>query len=87
MGRDMFVNKMLALANESTSSSEIPRQQIRTLQKSLDDYLIAYAQDRDTGMALAYLHEGYPMQAIAAAFKVHYATVSRAVRKFEGKMS
>lgn len=44
-------------------------------------------QDLDTGMALAYLHEGYRMQAIAAAFKVHYATVSRAVRKFEGKMS
>lgn len=51
--RDMFVKKMLALANEGTSSSEIPRQQIRTLQKSLDDYLIAYARDRDTGMALA----------------------------------
>lgn len=87
LGGDTFVNKMLALANESTFSPEIPRQQIRTLQKSLDEYLVEYAQERDTGMALAYLHDGYRMQAIAETFKVHYATVSRAVRKFEGKMS
>lgn len=87
LGSDGFVDKMLALANESTASAEIPRQQVRSAQKSLDDYLIEYADDRDTGMALAYLHDGYRMQAIAAAFKVHYATVSRAVRKFEGAVS
>lgn len=87
LGGEAFVNKMYAFANDSKVSSEIPRQQIRTAGKSLDDYLVEYAQDRDTGMALAYLQDGYRMQAIATAFKVHYATVSRAVRKLEGEMS
>lgn len=87
LGCDAFVNKMFALANESISSAEIPRQQVRSAQKSLDVYLIEYAHDRNAGMALAYLQDGYRMQAIAVAFKVHYATVSRAVRKFEVEMS
>lgn len=38
LGCDAFVDKMFALANESTASAEIPRQQIRSAQKSLDDY-------------------------------------------------
>ena len=34
-------------------------------------------------MALAYLSGEYTMKAISTEFKVHYVTVSRAVRKME----
>ncbi len=57
---------------------EIPRLQRRALAKSLDYYREAL-DDAKSGMAAAYATGDYTMQAIAAAFGVHYATVSRAV--------
>jgi len=83
LGCEVFVNKMLMLAMESPPTSEIPREQIRPTPKSLEAYKAEHAHDRDIGMAVAYSSGGYSMQAIANFFEVHYATVSRAVRKVE----
>ncbi|MDQ6992756.1 MAG: helix-turn-helix domain-containing protein [Mariprofundus sp.] len=39
--------------------------------------------DQHEAMAMAYLEGGYRMKTIAEHFGVHYATVSRAVTKWE----
>jgi len=50
----------------------------------LDEYADAYG-DRSEAMARAYLEGSYRMNEIAKYFSVHYATVSRAVKKLEGE--
>ena len=60
--------------------AEIPRIQRRPLAKSLEYYRDAMA-DPKLAMAAAYTTGDYTMQEIAMFFGVHYATVSRAVRK------
>jgi putative transposase len=52
--------------------------QRRALAKSLDYYRDTF-DDAKSGMAAAYATGGYTLQAIADAFGVHYATVSRAI--------
>ncbi len=61
---------------------EVPRAQRRSLALPLADYRRRHP-DRDRAMAHAYLSGAYTMKEIAAAFGVHYMTVSRAVRKVE----
>jgi DNA-binding MarR family transcriptional regulator len=41
------------------------------------------AKDRDTGIIEAYREHGYRLQEIAAHLGVHYATVSRKLKKLE----
>jgi putative transposase len=57
---------------------EIPKLQRRALAKSLDYYRETFG-DAKIGMVTAYATWDYTMQAIAGAFGVHCATVSRAV--------
>ncbi len=80
LGSEAFVQAMqdeLQTAAKHTVR-EIPRQQRRALAKSLDFYRESF-DDPKTGMAAAYATGDYTMQAIADAFGVHYATVSRAI--------
>ena len=80
LGSDGFVQAMqdeLEAAAKHTVR-EIPRLQRRALAKSLDYYREAF-DDAKIGMAAAYATGDYTMQAIADAFGVHYATVSRAI--------
>lgn len=62
--------------------SEIPRAQRRPQAKSIAHYQRSY-DNRDEAMAQAYLTGEYTLKSIADHFGVHYATVSRAVRKHE----
>lgn len=78
LGSDAFLEKMQALCNKEIT--EVPRIQRRPLAKPLAHYVQVYADPRE-GMAAAYATGDYTMQAIAQAFGVHYATVSRAVRR------
>jgi len=81
LGSDAFLGRMQALSSDRVTA-EIPHAQRRPLSKPL----VAYRQaDADPGfcMAAAYASGDYTMQAIATAFGVHYATVSRAVRQRE----
>jgi REP element-mobilizing transposase RayT len=80
LGSEAFVQSMQdeLQATAKNTAREIPRLQRRALAKSLDFYRETF-DDPKTGMAAAYATGDYTLQAIADAFGVHYATVSRAV--------
>jgi putative transposase len=80
LGSDAFVTRMQALVEDDIP--EIPRAQRRPMALPLAHYAASHADPRD-GMAAAYASGDYTMDAIARAFGVHYATVSRAVRRRE----
>ncbi|WP_207162408.1 hypothetical protein [Thiocapsa imhoffii] len=60
---------------------EIPRAQRRALAEPLAGFARRYP-DRGEAMARAFATGVYTMQEVAAFFRVHYSTVSRAVRRF-----
>jgi REP-associated tyrosine transposase len=62
---------------------EISRAHRRILALSLDEYKQSHP-NRNEAMVRAYLSGAYSMAEIGEYFGVHYMTVSRAVRKFEG---
>jgi putative transposase len=80
LGSEAFVDKMQREIETAAKHTvkEIPRLQRRALAKSLDYYRDAF-DDAKSGMAAAYATGDYTLQAIADAFGVHYATVSRAI--------
>jgi predicted DNA-binding protein YlxM (UPF0122 family) len=61
--------------------NEIPRTQRRTPVKPFSHY--SSFNDRNAGIAATYQTGDYTMQVIADEFGVHYATVSRIVKKAE----
>jgi putative transposase len=82
LGSDDFVERMQALAEQEGSAlSEVPRQQRRPAAKPLSWY--AAELPRDEAMAAAYASGDHTMKTIAEHFGVHYATVSRAVKRHE----
>ena len=80
LGSDAFVQAMQEELRSAAKQTvrEVPRLQRRALAKSLTFYRESF-DDPKTGMAAAYATGDYTLQAIADAFDVHYATVSRAV--------
>jgi rRNA maturation endonuclease Nob1 len=80
LGTDVFVETMRRRLEEDVkyANKEIPRTQRRALAKSLAYYRDEF-DDAKQGMIAAYATGDYTLQAIAEAFAVHYATVSRAV--------
>jgi hypothetical protein len=81
LGSDEFVEQMQALLPDGERLDEVPRLQRRASAKPLAWYESEH--ERDAAMALAYTSGDHTMKRIAAHFGVHYATVSRAVRRFE----
>ena len=79
LGSETFIKRMQQLADKTTIG-EIPRAQRRPLAKPLDYYQNKHG-DVKAAMVAAYATGDYSMQAIADFFKVHYATVSRAVNQ------
>ena len=47
--------------------------------------IFGQGENIDEGIAIAYLGEGYRMREIAEHLGVHYATVSRRLRRWESK--
>lgn len=82
LGDQAFVDRLQNKVQVSRVSNEIPRIQRCQRALSLAEYQ-NHHHDRDQAMASAYASGQYTMQAIARHFRVHYVTVSRAVRKFE----
>ena len=80
LGSDDFLKRMRARLPQA-DRREVPRAQRRAVAPSLDEY--ARRADRSRAMAQAYLDGCYTMKEIAAHFGVHYATVSRAVKREE----
>ena len=90
LGSDAFVEAMREEAKEAAAArgnlAEIPRAQWQTPPPPLENYE-EQATTRDEAMAKAYLSGRYSQAAIAAYFKVHYSSVSRAVRRYEQSLA
>lgn len=81
LGSERFVKKMQSKAEPGAST--MPRTQRRAATRTLADF--ARRHERNTAMALAYLSGQHTMAAIAAHFGVHFTTVSRLVKVYEGR--
>lgn len=82
LGSEQFVEDMQAKLDPDQSLADIPRQQKAKLAKPLEDY----QKQSDTAkeaMAEAYLSGHYTLAEVGSHFGVSYATVSRAVKRFE----
>jgi REP element-mobilizing transposase RayT len=85
LGDDAFVGKhRREMANDEIR--EYSKAHRRMVALPLDEYR-KRTGDRDEAMARAYLSGAYTMAEIGRHFGVHYMTVSRAVKKFEGGVS
>jgi putative transposase len=85
LGSDGFVDEMQKKFNASSTHvdiQEVPRMQRCPAAMPLGWHEAQHEQ-RDSGMVSAYRSGDYTMKEIADWFGVHYATVSRAVRKAE----
>jgi len=82
LGDDAFVERHRQVKNHE-ELREVSKAHRRSVALSLDEYQMRYP-DRDQAIAQAYLSGAYTMAEIGRHFEVHYMTVSRAVRKFEG---
>jgi len=84
LGGDAFVERIKSAIGDANDLAEMPNAQWKPSSQSLTKYADAY-DDRTVAMAQAYLDGGYTMHEISKYFSVHYATVSRAVKKFEAE--
>ena len=85
LGSETFVADLQAIYDKNKDDhdlKEIPRLQRRPIAKPLSWYEQKY-KGRDEAIAQAYFSADYTMKEISVWFKVHYSTVSRAVRKAE----
>jgi len=82
LGGDDFIDQIKSEITGRNDLSEVPGAQWKQPGRSLDEYG-AEVSDRNSAMAVAYLDGGHRMNEIARHFGVHYATVSRAVKKKE----
>jgi len=86
LGSEDFVAAMQqGLESADQALTEVPKLQRRRAALPLTEY--AKNPDRDVAMAQAYASGDHSMKSIAEHFEVHYATVSRAVRKVEAQRS
>jgi hypothetical protein len=81
LGSEGFVERYCATTKPLERLREIPRAQRRALAEPLAGFARRYP-DRGEAMARAFATGAYTMQEVAAFFRVHYSTVSRAVRRF-----
>ncbi len=80
LGDDEFVSHMQDRIAPGQALNEVPRIQRRRPATPLETFRQAHEADPRLGMALAYLSGGHAMKDVAAEFRVHYTTVSRAVK-------
>ena len=84
LGSDEFIEEVQSWLcdYDENSLEEIPSAQKRSVALPLKAYRHLYT-DRDMAMANAYNSGAYTMREIGAFFGVHYATVSRALRRID----
>jgi REP element-mobilizing transposase RayT len=83
LGDSAFVAKIHDV-KPSDDLREVSKAHRRSIAKPLAYYQSTYV-DRDAAMAEAYASGAYTMKEIGEFFGVHYMTVSRAVRRLEGR--
>ncbi len=84
LGGESFLSDIQPNISSENDLREVPRRQRRPLAKPLGEYVLEGLPYQ--AMAKAYLSGDYSMKEIADFFDVHYATVSRAVKRFETEM-
>jgi putative transposase len=77
LGSEEFIKRHSA---EDTELKEIPRAQLKAIKPTLEQI---FTNDEETGIAHAYREHGYWLHEIATHLGVHYATVSRKLKKIE----
>ena len=82
LGSESFVENLRRKLPRDRDLSEVPRAQRRPLPKPLHDYAEIYP-DRDEAIAAAYASDGYTLKAIGEYFGLHYAQISRIVRRMK----
>ena len=82
LGNEIFNTEKIQSIEKPKTLREVSKAHKRSIALTLTDYQKRYAQ-RNEAMAKAYLSGAYTMAEIGVHFKVHYMTVSRAVRKYE----
>jgi AraC-like DNA-binding protein len=83
LGRNSFVEKITGLLKEKEDIKEIPRVQRYATRPDLTGLL---KKDRlDKTIFEAYTKYGYTMKEIAENLGVHYSTVSRIIKRLEGR--
>ena len=83
LGPHILTGPVAVRGAEPGDTLEVPSAQRRPPAAPLDHFL-GLKLPRNQAMAMAYASGRYSMAAIARAFDVHYATVSRAVGRKEG---
>lgn len=84
LGSEEFLAEMLELQDEGDALVEVPRAQRRELPRAIAEYVTA-ANTRDEAITAAYLSGGYTLAEIGEHFGLHYATVSKIVKKARSK--
>lgn len=84
LGNDVFIAEHQQATEKPEKLCEVSKAHKRSVALTLSDYQRGYSQ-RDEAMAKAYLSGAYTMAEIGQHFKVHYMTVSRAVKKHEDR--
>ncbi len=82
LGSERFVENLRRKLPRDRDLSEVPRAQRRPLPNPLHDYAEMYP-DRDEAIAAAYASGGYTLKAIGEYFGLHYAQISRIVRRMK----
>jgi hypothetical protein len=84
LGSDDFVKKTSALIDGDKALSEIPSSQRRPKPLTLKKYAASCA-DRNSAIYKAYMSGGYTQKEIGDYFGLHYAQVSRIIKKVKGE--
>jgi hypothetical protein len=77
LGSEKFIERH---SGRNQEIAEIPRTQLKPIRPPLDQL---FTGNKETAMVQAYRDYGYRLHEIAAHLGVHYATVSRKLRKAE----
>jgi REP element-mobilizing transposase RayT len=80
LGSEAFVDTLRRRLPNDRDLSEVPHAQRRPPARPLADYAALYPT-RDAAIAAAYASGGYTLKAIGEYFGLHYARVSRIVRR------
>ena len=84
LGKETFKKRISLLLKEK--SNEVPRKQGYANRPSLENALHLFDKhQRDQAIYTAHVHHGYTLKEIAEYLGIHYATVSRAVKRVEEK--
>ena len=84
LGNDEFVTDHRQIIDKPEKLREVSKAHKKSIAMPLSNYQKSYPH-RNEAMARAYLSGAYTMSEIGLYFKVHYMTVSRAVKRFEGQ--